>query len=158
MSGYIIYTDGACKGNPGRGASAYVILDETENHMIKYKSTYYPSCTNNYVELMAIITALDFLYAGLLSGKKTTITIKSDSEYCVDGCNMWMYDWNKKGKLSNRLNGDIWKNIFYIVQVLKRLGNKIEFVHIKGHSGIKWNDYCDKLAKKTIESHTGVES
>jgi len=149
---YVIYTDGACKGNPGRGASAYVILDALENNIIKSDSIYYPKCTNNYAELMAVYKALEFVNKKLLN-ENLDIIIKSDSKYCVDGCSTWMYNWNKKGTLSSRVNGDIWKELFILIQIIKNKIHKIEFILIKGHSGIEWNEYCDTLVNKIISEN-----
>jgi ribonuclease HI len=154
---YVIYTDGACKGNPGEGASAYVILDSKEQNKIESNSFYYSSCTNNYAELMAIFEALEFIDKKILLDENTVIIIKSDSKYCVDGCNKWMYNWNKKGTLSNRPNGDIWKNLYFLIQIIKRQIYNLEFIHIKGHSGVEWNEYCDELVNKTINEYHGVE-
>jgi ribonuclease HI len=150
---YIIYTDGACKGNPGKGASAYVVLDATEKNIIESKSIYYPRCTNNYAELMAIFEALEFVNEDISLYKNLSITIKSDSKYCIDGCNRWMYNWNKNGTLINRLNGEVWKDLFFLIQIIKHQIHNLEFIHIKGHSGIEWNEYCDNLVNKTISEH-----
>jgi len=153
MDQYIIYTDGACRKNPGKGASAYVILDSSEKNIIKYESYYYPDCTNNYAELMAIIKALKFVSEEIQLNKNLNITIKSDSKYCVDGCNKWMYDWNKKETLTNQANGEVWENLYFLIQDVKSKIHKLEFTHIKGHSGVKWNEYCDKLVNETIDEY-----
>lgn len=144
-----IYTDGAAtirqvngKYVRENGGWAWAAIDDEDNLIIS-NSGGEKETTNNRMELMAILNALDNVTGD--------ITFNCDSAYCVnmlkDGG--WIYGWEKnnwtRGKKHEPIeNLDIIKRIF---THLKR-GDKIEFVKVKGHSTIKWNNYVDELAVK----------
>ena len=140
---YIIYTDGACSGNPGPGGWGAVIFDEKEkqnNISGKVKET-----TNNRMELMAPIMALKKIKP------KSDITIFTDSTYVKNGITEWIKKWEKNGwKSSNRKpvkNKDLWIKLNDLCQK-----NKVIWKWIKGHSNNKYNILADELATQAIKS------
>ena len=136
----IAYTDGACSGNPGPGGFGVVVLDDNENLITTY-SKHNPRTTNNRMELSAI------LYALLTYGKEKPIPIVySDSAYCVNTFNQWMFNWSKNNWLKSDNtppeNLDLIKTYFDWYQK----GYRIDLRKCKGHAGNKWNEMADKLA------------
>jgi ribonuclease HI len=140
---YIIYTDGACSGNPGPGGWGAIILDEEENQISlsgKEKST-----TNNRMELMAPIMALKKIK------KSSEITIYTDSTYLKDGITIWINNWKKNGWINSNKkpvkNKDLWVNLNNLTK--KKI---IFWKWVKAHSGNKFNELADKLATEDISS------
>lgn len=141
----IIYTDGACSGNPGPGGFGVVILDDDENY-ISHHSEYTKSTTNNREELKAILWT--FMKYGAAVGEwETAPIVYSDSAYCVNVFNNWMFQWANHGwRKSDKQepeNMDLIKPFYKHYQN----GYRIDLRKIKGHSGNQWNDFVDKLAK-----------
>ena len=140
---YIIYTDGACSGNPGPGGWGAVIIDEKENQINlsgKEKAT-----TNNRMELVAPIMALKKIK------NSSEITIYTDSTYLKDGITIWINNWRKNGwKNANKKpvkNKDLWIMLNNLTE--KKL---IDWKWIKAHAGNKFNELADKLATEAIDS------
>ena len=140
---YIIYTDGACSGNPGPGGWGVIILDEKKNQINlsgKEKST-----TNNRMELMAPIMALKKIK------NSSEITIYTDSTYLKDGITVWINNWKKNGwKSASKKpvkNKDLWV-------ALSKLTEKksIYWKWVKAHAGNKFNELADKLATDAINN------
>jgi ribonuclease HI len=138
---YIIYTDGACSGNPGPGGWGAIILSEEKNETSisgKEKST-----TNNRMELMAPIMALRKIK------KASKIIIYTDSIYLKNGITIWIKNWEKNGwKSANKKpvkNKDLWVT-------LNKLSKEhvINWKWIKAHAGNKYNEIADKLATEAI--------
>lgn len=140
----ICYTDGSCQGNPGPGGFGVVVLDDNENLITTY-SEQHDYTTNNKMELSAILWA--FLKYG---SKDKTLTIYSDSAYCVNTLTNWMFSWEKNGwkKANNQPpeNLDLIKPFFKYFQ----LGNNIQLKKVKGHAQNKWNNMADQLATGKI--------
>jgi len=140
---YVIYTDGACSGNPGPGGWGAVILNEEKNDTnISGKEN---STTNNRMELMAPIMALKKI-------KKTSqIVIYTDSIYLKNGITTWIKNWEKNGwKSANKKpvkNKDLWLT-------LNELSKKhiIDWKWVKAHAGNKYNEIADKLATEAIRN------
>lgn len=133
MEPVIIYTDGAAQGNPGPGG--YGVLLTCGQHKREI-SAGYRLTTNNRMELLAVITALEAL-------KRDGIdcTIYSDSKYVVDSITKgWVFNWEKKG-FKEKKNPDLWQRF---LNVYRR--QKVRFVWIKGHADIPGNERCDRLA------------
>ncbi len=129
----VMYTDGASRGNPGRGGYGTVLL--YKNHR-KELSAGYRKTTNNRMELMAVI-------AGLEAIKKPHMHVKiySDSQYVVDAVNRgWLWTWEKK-HFKDKKNEDLWRRFIELYRQ-----HEVEFSWIKGHSGIPENERCDALA------------
>ena len=140
---YIIYTDGACSGNPGPGGWGAVIFDEKkkqQNISGKIKDT-----TNNRMELMAPIMALKKIKS------KSDIVIFTDSIYVKNGITEWIKKWEKNGwKSSNKKavkNKDLW---IKLNDLCKK--NKVLWKWVKGHSNNKYNNLADELATEAIKN------
>jgi ribonuclease HI len=140
---YIIYTDGACSGNPGPGGWGAVIIDEKkkqQNISGKIKDT-----TNNRMELMAPIMALKKIKS------KSDIVIFTDSTYVKNGITEWIKKWEKNGwKSSNKKtvkNKDLWIKLNELCQK-----NKVLWKWVKGHSNNKYNNLADELATEAIKN------
>ena len=136
-----IYTDGACKGNPGDGGWGALITDGLENKEIYggEKKT-----TNNRMELMAVIMALESIE------KEQKITIFTDSTYVQKGISEWIINWKRNGwKSSNKQpvkNQDLWMRLDGSNSSL------ITWEWVKGHSGHIENDRADYLANLGVHS------
>lgn len=134
-----VYTDGACEGNPGPGGwSAIVILPDgsEQAHTGGERDT-----TNNRMELMAPITALESLT------EPSVVTVYSDARYVVDGVEKgWARSWRAKGWTRGNgqpaLNPDLWQRLLDAIDYHK----KVTFQWVKGHAGNPYNERCDKLA------------
>ena len=139
-----IYTDGACSGNPGKGAFSYVIL--INDIEIKNYCNGFIKTTNNRMELMAIIESIKFIKNLENINKETNIIIYSDSKYVVDSINKrWLNNWILKD-FKNVKNVDLWKEYLAVNNNLN-----IDFIWVEGHSNIKYNEICDKLATNFIK-------
>jgi ribonuclease HI len=153
------YTDGACKGNPGKGGWGWVEYRVLSKESILEFYDYGGSgdTTNNKMELMAVIEFLK--YAPL--GHKQSYFIHSDSQYVLNGLikdgngvlqtpgvySGWMGGWLRKGFKKNE---DLWKGLDFIIQKHLRAGTKLEFGYIPGHSGDPGNDHADRLANMGV--------
>ena len=140
---YVIYTDGACSGNPGPGGWGAIIIDEKKN--LIYLSGKEKSTTNNRMELMAPIMALKKIK------KSSEIVIYTDSTYLKNGITIWIKNWEKNGwKSANKKpvkNKDLW------VTLNKAAEKKLIFWKwVKAHAGNKYNELADKLATEAINN------
>jgi ribonuclease HI len=139
MSRVSIYTDGAAKGNPGNGGYGAVLL---AGQYKKELSEGFVNTTNNRMELLAVIAALE-----VLKNPGTDVTVYSDSKYVVDSVEKkWVFNWvrtNFKGKK----NVDLWKRFLEIYPK-----HNVKFVWVKGHAGNLYNERCDQLAVAAAES------
>ena len=130
-----IYTDGAAKGNPGRGGYGVVMeLVGTPHKKEFYEG--FRHTTNNRMELLAVIVGLE-----KLKNPNMKVLIVSDSKYVVDSVvKKWVFGWEKKG-FSGKKNPDLWKRFLVIFRK-----NKVDFKWIKGHNNHPQNERCDELA------------
>ena len=137
-----IYTDGACRGNPGPGGWGAVLF-----HGDKVKKLHggEAETTNNRMELTAVIKALE-----CLKGNKWPLEITSDSKYVLHGITEWIEGWKKRGWRSASkkpvLNVDLWKQLDVLVQA-----HEINWHWVKGHSGHPENEMADQLANLGID-------
>ena len=129
----VIYTDGACSGNPGPGGYAAVLI---YNGMEKEISDGAPDTTNNKMELTACIEGLKALK------EPCDVEIVSDSKYVCEAINSWLENWIKKD-FKNVKNKELWLSY---IQTSKP--HKIQAKWIKGHNGHIENERCDKIAKE----------
>lgn len=128
-----VYTDGSALGNPGPGG--YGIVLKTSKHR-KEVSQGYRLTTNNRMELLSVIVALE-----MLKKPASRVTIYSDSKYVVDAVEKgWVFNWEKKG-FKGKKNVDLWERFLKIYQ-----RHHIDFKWVKGHSGVPENERCDELA------------
>ena len=139
-----IYTDGACSGNPGIGGWGVVILKNNENPIFLNGGQL--ETTNNRMELMATIKALAYF-------KQTTnILLFTDSKYVKDGIESWIIKWkNNNWKTSAKKpvkNKDLWIKLDTNIKL-----HSINWQWVRGHSGQKYNEQADYLARKFIENN-----
>lgn len=129
----VIYTDGSALGNPGPGG--YGIVLQFKNQY-KEVAQGYRLTTNNRMELLAIIVALEMLKVA-----DRDVIIYSDSKYVIDSVTKgWVFGWLKKG-FAGKKNADLWKRF---LQVYPK--NKVRFQWVKGHANNPGNERCDTLA------------
>jgi len=138
-----IYTDGSCVGNPGPGG--YGTILHYEDHR-KAVSGGFRLTTNNRMEIMAAIEGLKLLKF------RCNVVVYSDSQYLVDAIMKgWALKWKskrwKRNKKKRALNVDLWKELLELCEK-----HEVEFVWIKGHSGIWENEKCDMLSKNAAKS------
>lgn len=136
-----IYTDGACSGNPGKGGYG-IVMKVPEKKYEKHYSQGFRLTTNNRMELLAVIVALE-----KLKSPENDIHIYTDSKYVVDAINQkWIYGWIKIG-FKNKKNPDLWRRIIPLLKT-----HKTTFHWIKGHAGHAENEICDQLAVKAAQA------
>ena len=138
----IIYTDGACSGNPGPGGwGAILMYNETSKEI----SGANKDTTNNIMEITAVLEALKLLK------EECEVKIYSDSAYVVNAFNQgWIYNWKKNNwKTASKepvKNQELWEELYNLVQK-----HKVEFIKVKGHSDNEYNNRCDFLATSAIK-------
>ena len=150
MHQVVAYTDGGASGNPGPGGLGVVLLS---GHHQKELSRAFRLTTNNRMELLAVITALEALrHAG------THIDIYSDSKYVVDAVTKgWLKSWVRKG-FKDKKNPDLWRRYLQAAAP-----HHVTFHWVKGHAGNHYNERADQLAVMTYretmphEEDTGYE-
>tara|TARA_B100000029_G_C17470903_1_gene921935 strand:- start:243 stop:671 length:429 start_codon:yes stop_codon:yes gene_type:complete len=139
-----IYTDGACSGNPGIGGWGVVILINTDQPILLNGGE--NETTNNRMELTAAIQALKHFE------KKQSIKLITDSRYVKDGIESWIINWKKNGwKTSSKKpvkNKDLWIELDKLIAF-----HDITWDWVKGHSGEKYNEKADFLARRFIEKY-----
>jgi ribonuclease HI len=141
-----LYSDGACKGNPGPGgwgAVAYFLDGSVAELGGRDQST-----TNNRMEMQAAIEALQFF---LNSGQKTPCTLYTDSEYVIKGITSWLKGWKARGWKTAAgkpvLNQDLWEKLDELTLAIRQsAGKPLRWEYVKGHSGNVGNDRCDQIA------------
>ena len=143
-----IYTDGACSGNPGSGGYGLVMLYKGAR---KELSQGYKTTTNNRMEALAVIKALEALK------EPCEVTLYSDSKYVVDSITKgWVYNWKKKNWIKSdkkkALNVDLWERLLPLLEK-----HNVEFVWVKGHADNVENERCDELARMAIASGNLLE-
>ncbi len=141
----VLYTDGACRGNPGPGGwGAYLKYGDAEKKLKGYEQ----ETTNNRMELSAVIYGLKQL------SRSCQIELKTDSKYVLQGVTEWMPGWKKNGwKTAAKKpvkNVDLWQALD---KELAR--HTINWQWVKGHSGDPGNEMADLLANQAIDQHTG---
>ena len=141
-----IYTDGACSGNPGPGGWAAILKCNGKEKKI---SGFEKSTTNNRMELLALINALDILK------EKCDISVFSDSKYLVDSISKgWVYSWQKNHwmRKSQKIpNYDLWESLLNLIN-----GHTIKFNWVRGHSGHPENEECDRMAILEIKMNQNI--
>ena len=136
-----IFTDGACRGNPGPGGWGVLIVLEGEEITLYGGEN---NTTNNQMEMMAAIKALEYFQ------EKKSIELVTDSSYLKDGIEKWIHSWKKNGwKTSAKKqvkNQELWMKI----DVLNNF-HEVQWKWVKGHSGHRENEIADLLANKGID-------
>lgn len=135
-----IYTDGSARGNPGNGGYGVVLLSGPHR---KELSQGYRLTTNNRMELMSVIVALE-----ALKNPNQQVLIYSDSKYVVDAVEKgWVFNW-KKINFIKKKNSDLWTRFLRIYEK-----HKVKFQWVKGHSTNPLNNHCDLLATTAADSN-----
>ena len=136
-----LFTDGACKGNPGPGGWGY-ILKHPASGSVRESSGGEPATTNNRMELLAVISGLESL------NRRSQVEVVTDSEYVAKGSTQWMVGWKRnnwqrreKGRLKPVKNDDLWKRLDNLLGQ-----HEVTFTVVRGHSGHAENERCDELA------------
>jgi len=137
-----IYTDGACRGNPGPGGWG-VRLRYGGQQKDLYGSA--KETTNNQMELMAVIQGLESL-----TRENCEVKVYTDSKYVLEGMTKWLPNWKKQGwKTAAKKpvkNVELWQRLDKAVSA-----NNVSWQWVKGHSGDEGNDYVDDLANRAID-------
>lgn len=143
MDKVIIYTDGACSGNPGPGGWGAILMF---NDVKKEISGSNRETTNNIMEITAVLEALKHLK------RPCEVEVYSDSAYVVNAFNNgWIYNWIKNnwktsGKDSVK-NKELWQELYDLTKM-----HKVKFIKVKGHSDNEFNNKCDELARGEIKA------
>lgn len=145
MDNIIIYTDGGCRGNPGLGAWASILISEKHSLRLEIGESE-NNTTNNKMEMKAIIKALERLK------KSHNIKVYSDSAYLVNGMNEWIYSWQKNNWIKSDKkpveNKEYW---IKLIELSKK--HNIEFIKVKGHSDNKENNRADEIVNILMDKH-----
>ena len=149
---YKVYTDGACSGNPGPGGYAFIYIKQNGEYLRVNGGS--KETTNNRMELTAIIRALKHIHKEMEQSvlKKCKVDVYSDSAYCINPINEgWIYSWEKnlwKTKSGEPVkNVELWQHLLGFINIENF---DITFHKVKGHSGNKYNEEVDRLAKEGI--------
>ena len=136
-----IFTDGACRGNPGPGGYGSIIRTRDQENEISGSAK---STTHNIMELTAAVVALKQLK------EPCEVTLTSDSQYLVKGMTQWIKEWAKKGWLTAAKqpvkNKDIWLELNKLNKI-----HKISWKWVRGHQGHAENERCDLLANMAVD-------
>ena len=136
--GITVYTDGAAKGNPGKGGYGVVMI--SGNHKKEF-SQGFRLTTNNRMELLAVIVALEKIKI-----PKSKVVVYSDSKYVVDAIEKkWVFSWETKN-FNKKKNPDLWIRFLKVFRV-----HRVSFIWVKGHANNKENERCDTLAVEAAE-------
>jgi ribonuclease HI len=139
-----IYTDGSALGNPGPGGwGAILVYGEHKKELTDGE----PSTTNNRMELMGAIRALEELKF------PCSVTLTTDSKYLCDAVTKgWAYSWKKKGWMRSKnepaANPDLWERLLKLLDI-----HKVTFIWVKGHNGHPYNERCDELATASADRY-----
>lgn len=144
MTKVVIYTDGACSGNPGPGGWGAIL---SASGVTKEMSGGEALTTNNRMELMAVIQALSALK------RPCEVDLYSDSAYVVNAFNQnWIVGWQRNGWRNSAkaevANIDLWKQLLDLTST-----HKVNFIKVKGHADNEFNNRCDKLAVEAREKY-----
>ena len=139
----IIYTDGACSGNPGPGGWGAILMYKGAKKEISggMKET-----TNNIMEITAVVEALKCLKV------ESDVQVYSDSAYTVNAFKQgWIYNWMKNGwRTANKepvKNKELWQELYALTKK-----HKVEFIKVKGHADNEFNNRCDEMARAAIQN------
>jgi len=141
-----IYTDGACKGNPGPGGWG-ALLRHGGDEGVREKELFggEPGTTNNRMELTAVIRAMEALK------RPCKVVVHTDSVYVQKGITEWIHNWKKRGwKTASKepvKNADLWRELDDLVQT-----HQIDWRWIKGHAGHEGNERADQLANRGVDT------
>ena len=143
----VIYTDGACRGNPGPGGWGAVLISGDHQRELSGAES---ATTNNRMELLAVIESLRALR------RRVRARVYTDSQYVRLGITEWLKGWKARGwRTADRKpvkNQDLWEQLDALAA-----GHELDWHWVKGHSGIRGNERCDELANAAIDRLLGVQ-
>lgn len=158
-----IYTDGSSRGNPGQGGYGVAALKNNKIDLIASKQ--FENVTNNQMELKALIQAMEWCYSNY--ALEDVVIIYSDSAYCVNMVNSWIWTWCNNGWKNSKKqtveNYELVRKIYDLLQPQFPLTKNFEIKKVSGHNGIVGNEIADALATqnqtkfKKIISEKGIE-
>lgn len=140
---FTIYSDGSCLSNPGPGGYAAIVqIDRTGESVVVSGNC--PGTTNNRMELMSIICALDYIPDGSI------VNLYSDSKYAIDGIESWLKNWKRNGWKTSTgkdvKNKDLWEMVESLIS------KNIVVCHwVKGHADNEFNNECDRIARQRAQ-------
>lgn len=141
MKGVEIYTDGACRGNPGPGGWGVVMRSGASERELSGGEAH---TTNNRMELAAAIEGLQALK------RHSAVTLYTDSEYLRKGITEWLFEWKQRGwRTASRKpvkNEDLWRRLDVLAA-----SHDIDWRWVRGHAGIEGNERADRLANEGLE-------
>ncbi len=142
----VMYTDGACRGNPGPGGWGVVMSFRGNRKTLR---GFDPETTNNRMELTAVIEGLRAL------NRRCDIELNTDSKYVLQGINDWITNWKRNGwKTAAKKpvkNVDLWRSLDRESE-----RHEIEWKWVKGHSGVEGNEMADQLANEAIDEESAA--
>ncbi len=152
----VLFTDGACSGNPGPGGWAFILRHPASGREL-VRSGAEPRTTNNRMELLAVIRGLEALQ------RPSEVELVTDSSYVGQGLTQWMPRWKRDGwrrRTSSGLkpvkNEDLWRRLDELLQI-----HRLHYTPVRGHSGHEENERCDRLAveayRRLLEESSGEE-
>lgn len=144
MEKVVIYTDGACSGNPGPGGWGTILMYKNVKKEI---SGYMENTTNNIMEITAVIEGLKLLKY------ECEVEIYSDSAYVINAFNNhWIEGWRKKNWINSSKepvkNKELWQELYNLTKQ-----HNVKFIKVKGHSDNEYNNRCDELARLAIKEN-----
>lgn len=143
-----IFTDGSSRGNPGVGGSAAVVYDSVHNELLNCVMQQDAYVTNNQAELKALLFALEMTTKEYAD---ETCIIYSDSAYCVNMCNSWIWNWANNGwKNSKKQQVENYEMVRQIFKYLDKPDKNFDIQKIPGHSGEIGNELADALASNNL--------
>lgn len=138
-----MYTDGACRGNPGPGGWGVVLRTGTSAKELRGGEH---ATTNNRMELTAVIRGLEAL------AQRCSVRVYTDSQYVQKGISAWVHDWKRRGWLTAERkpvkNLDLWQRLDVLAA-----SHDIEWHWVRGHAGHPGNERADELANRGLEEH-----
>jgi len=149
-SAYAVFSDGACRGNPGPGA--WGVVCQSGNGEVLFESNGLDlKTTNNRMELEGAIQSLERLFDYFKEQNlNSAVFLYSDSKYVIEGISKWVSGWKNRGwkKADGKApeNLDLWQHFDFV----RSKFSKIHFIWVKGHAGHPQNEHCDRLANEAL--------
>jgi ribonuclease HI len=144
MTSSLLFTDGACSGNPGPGGFGTIAVDQKKS-FVKELGGFSPKTTNNQMELLAVIMGLEWLERQGVS----RVDIWTDSTYVIQGITGWVYGWRRRNWVtasgSPVLNQELWQRLLLITEKFPAK-NSLSWNYVRGHQGVPGNERCDLIA------------
>ncbi len=153
IRGFALFSDGACRGNPGPGSWAALGMNE-QHQIIFSEASYEPITTNNRMELLGAINALKLLIKERQGVLNEEVHLYSDSKYVTEGITAWVPMWKSRGwkKADNKApeNIDLWMELTEFSERFKNL----KFHWVKGHAGHAHNERVDQMCNDVLDQFT----